>query len=98
MYFYDADESGDWLVGWDIEALERICWNDKVDKYCPSTPSELRSEFKHHGADAVFSLHLRNPIHNGHAMIIQMVINTCVNNDLFTRKMGPVTLGKSWSS
>ena len=37
-----VEESGDWLVGGDIEALERIRWNDGLDPYC-LTPNELRS-------------------------------------------------------
>ena len=67
-------ESGDWLVGGDIEALERIRWNDGLDNY-RLTPSELRAEFKHCGADAVFAFQLRNPIHDGHALL--MKVFTC---------------------
>jgi hypothetical protein len=26
-------DSGDWLVGGDIEVLERITWNDGLDQY-----------------------------------------------------------------
>ena len=26
-------ESGDWLVGGDLEVLERIYWNDGMDQY-----------------------------------------------------------------
>ena len=37
-----VEESGDWLVGGDIEALERIRWNDGLDPY-RLTPYELRS-------------------------------------------------------
>ena len=39
-----VEESGDWLVGGDIEALEteRIRWNDGLDPY-RLTPNELRS-------------------------------------------------------
>ena len=36
-----VEESGDWLVGGDIEALERIRWNDGLDPY-RLTPNELR--------------------------------------------------------
>jgi len=66
-------EAGDWLVGGDIEALERICWNDGLDKY-RLTPNELRAEFKRRGADAVFAFQLRNPIHNGHALLMKVLI------------------------
>ena len=36
-----VEESGDWLVGGEIEALERIRWNDGLDPY-RLTPNELR--------------------------------------------------------
>jgi hypothetical protein len=34
------------------------------------TPSELRKRFRELGADAVFAFQLRNPIHNGHALLM----------------------------
>lgn len=63
-------ESGDWLVGGDLEVLERIRWNDGLDSY-RLTPLELRAKFREMGADAVFAFQLRNPIHNGHALLMQ---------------------------
>ncbi|XP_076045028.1 3'-phosphoadenosine 5'-phosphosulfate synthase isoform X8 [Oratosquilla oratoria] len=63
-------ESGDWLCGGDIEALERIRWNDGLDEY-RLTPMELRARFRQMNADAVFAFQLRNPIHNGHALLMQ---------------------------
>ena len=65
------NESGDWLVGGDLEALERIRWNDGLDSY-RLTPMELRDEFHTRKADAVFAFQLRNPIHNGHALLMQV--------------------------
>lgn len=62
-------ESGDWLVGGDLEVFERICWNDELDEY-RLTPKELRERFKKLKADAVFAFQLRNPIHNGHALLM----------------------------
>lgn len=50
---------------------ERIKWNDGLDKY-RLTPNELRREFVKRGADAVFAFQLRNPIHNGHALLMQV--------------------------
>ena len=64
-------ESGDWLVGGEVEALERIKWDDGLDKY-RLTPQELRDRFKAMGADAVFAFQLRNPVHNGHALLMQV--------------------------
>ncbi|KAL6426191.1 hypothetical protein ACFW04_009030 [Cataglyphis niger] len=63
-------ESGDWLVGGDLEVIERIRWNDGLDHY-RLTPNEIRDKCQEIGADAVFAFQLRNPIHNGHALLIQ---------------------------
>jgi len=63
-------QSGDWLAGGDVEVLERIQWNDGLDQY-RLTPMELRQKFSEMGADAVFVFQLRNPIHNGHALLMQ---------------------------
>uniref|UniRef100_A0A8C4SJE0 3'-phosphoadenosine 5'-phosphosulfate synthase 1 n=1 Tax=Erpetoichthys calabaricus TaxID=27687 RepID=A0A8C4SJE0_ERPCA len=63
-------ESGDWLVGGDLEVLDRIYWNDGLDQY-RLTPAELRQKFKDLNADAVFAFQLRNPVHNGHALLMQ---------------------------
>lgn len=62
-------EQGDWLVGGDLEALHRVQWNDGLDKY-RKTPLELRARFEELGADAVFVFQLRNPVHNGHALLM----------------------------
>uniref|UniRef100_A0A672PB36 Bifunctional 3'-phosphoadenosine 5'-phosphosulfate synthase 2-like n=1 Tax=Sinocyclocheilus grahami TaxID=75366 RepID=A0A672PB36_SINGR len=63
-------ESGDWLAGGDLEVLERIRWNDGLDQY-RLTPRELRQTFKEMRADAIFAFQLRNPVHNGHALLMQ---------------------------
>lgn len=62
-------EGGDWCIGGELEVLERIKWNDGLDKY-RMTPNELRAEFKRRKADAVFAFQLRNPVHNGHALLM----------------------------
>lgn len=67
-------ESGDWLVGGDLECLERICWEDGLDQY-RLTPVELRAEFKKRHSDAVFAFQLRNPIHNGHVLLIKVLFS-----------------------
>lgn len=63
-------ESGPYLIGGDLEVIERIKWNDGLDKY-RLTPNELRCIYKELQADAVFAFQLRNPIHNGHALLMQ---------------------------
>jgi hypothetical protein len=69
-------DSGDWLVGGDIQVLERITWNDGLDQY-RLTPNELRSRFREMDADAVFAFQLRNPVHNGHALLMKASANLC---------------------
>ncbi len=63
--------SGDWLVGGELEVLNRIRWNDGLDGY-RLTPTELKKTFHDMGADAVFAFQLRNPVHNGHALLMQV--------------------------
>lgn len=63
-------ESGQYLVGGDLEVIERIKWNDGLDTYRLS-PNEIRVRLQQMGADAVFAFQLRNPIHNGHALLMQ---------------------------
>ncbi|CAH8611722.1 unnamed protein product [Schistosoma margrebowiei] len=61
--------SGDWLVGGDLKVFERIKWNDGLDQY-RLMPKELHSELVKMKADCVFAFQLRNPIHNGHALLM----------------------------
>ena len=63
------NETGDWLVGGELEVLDRIKWDDGLDEY-RLTPNELRARFRSMGADAVFAFQLRNPVHNGHALLM----------------------------
>lgn len=63
-------ESGDWLLGGEVAVLQKIVFNDGLDKY-RKTPNELRAIFAKKSADAVFAFQLRNPIHNGHALLMR---------------------------
>jgi len=63
-------ESGDWCLGGDLHVLDRITYNDGLDEYRKS-PLELRKIFTEAGCDAVFAFQLRNPIHNGHALLMR---------------------------
>lgn len=54
-----------------IQSLFLIRWNDGLDEY-RLTPMELRAKFQQMGADAVFAFQLRNPVHNGHALLMQV--------------------------
>ncbi|KAJ0971015.1 hypothetical protein J5N97_018974 [Dioscorea zingiberensis] len=61
--------AGNWLIGGDLEVIEPIKYNDGLDHYRLS-PRELRKEFDKREADAVFAFQLRNPVHNGHALLM----------------------------
>lgn len=69
-YAKQVFESGEYLVGGELSVIERIRWRDGLDQY-RLTPNELRSKFKELNADAIFAFQLRNPIHNGHALLMQ---------------------------
>ncbi|OVA03455.1 sulfate adenylyltransferase catalytic domain [Macleaya cordata] len=61
--------AGNWLIGGDLEVIERIKYSDGLDRFRLS-PTELREEFTKRNADAVFAFQLRNPVHNGHALLM----------------------------
>lgn len=61
--------AGNWLIGGDLEVLSPIKYNDGLDNYRLS-PKQLREEFDRRQADAVFAFQLRNPVHNGHALLM----------------------------
>ena len=88
-------ESGDWLVGGEIEALERIKWNDGLDKY-RLTPQELRDKFKAIGADAVFAFQLRNPVHNGHALLMQVQTDRPISMHFDLHMAGDTSWHSNW--
>ena len=61
--------SGDWLIGGDLEVFTEFKYNDGLDQF-RLTPAQLRAEYERRNADAVFVFQLRNPIHNGHALLM----------------------------
>lgn len=61
--------AGNWLIGGDLEVLDRVKYEDGLDHYRLS-PQQLRKEFDRRQADAVFAFQLRNPVHNGHALLM----------------------------
>ncbi|XP_020234239.1 ATP sulfurylase 2 [Cajanus cajan] len=61
--------AGNWLIGGDLEVIKPIKYNDGLDNYRLS-PKQLRDEFDKRQADAVFAFQLRNPVHNGHALLM----------------------------
>ena len=58
-----------WLIGGKLQLFERIQWDDGLDKYRLS-PQEIKHRLIQMKADAVFVFQLRNPLHNGHVLLI----------------------------
>ncbi|KAF9587399.1 hypothetical protein IFM89_002039, partial [Coptis chinensis] len=61
--------TGNWLIGGDLEVIAPIKYSDGLDRF-RLTPVELRKKFTKKVVDAVFPFQLRNPIHNGHALLM----------------------------
>jgi len=61
---------GDYLIGGEIELLDRIRYNDGLDKW-RKTAGELMAEFESKGADTVYAFQTRNPTHAGHAYLMR---------------------------
>lgn len=51
-YIKQIYAEGSFLVGGELEVLDRITWGDGLDEF-RKTPNELRAIFKEMGADAV---------------------------------------------
>jgi 3'-phosphoadenosine 5'-phosphosulfate synthase len=69
-YIKHIYSGGDWLLGGEIELLQRIRYNDGLDKFRLTAP-EVMKEFEEKGADAVYAFQTRNPTHAGHAYLMR---------------------------
>mmetsp|Transcript_12536 Transcript_12536/g.12623 ORF Transcript_12536/g.12623 Transcript_12536/m.12623 type:complete len:1022 (-) Transcript_12536:127-3192(-) len=69
-YIEHIYSSGKWLIGGEIELLERIQYNDGLDQW-RLTASEVMAQFESKEADAVFAFQTRNPTHAGHAYLMK---------------------------
>jgi 3'-phosphoadenosine 5'-phosphosulfate synthase len=62
---------GDWCVtGSKLRVLKKIVYGDGLDEY-RLTPHQIKDEAKARGADVVYGFQLRNPLHNGHIMLLE---------------------------
>lgn len=62
---------GDWLVsGAAMHFTKRVHFDDGMDKY-RRTPLEIEAEIAARGADAVYAFQVRNPLHNGHVLLLK---------------------------
>lgn len=69
-YIQNIYRGGDYLIGGEIELLDRIRYNDGLDKW-RKTAQELMREFEQKGADTVYAFQTRNPTHSGHAYLMR---------------------------
>jgi 3'-phosphoadenosine 5'-phosphosulfate synthase len=69
-YIKNIYSGGEYLIGGEIELLERIKYNDGLDKW-RKTVKELLQEFEDKGADTVYAFQTRNPTHAGHAYLMK---------------------------
>ena len=61
---------GNWLMGGEVELLQRIRYNDGLDKFRLTAP-EVMKEIEAKKADAVYAFQTRNPTHAGHAYLMR---------------------------
>jgi 3'-phosphoadenosine 5'-phosphosulfate synthase len=69
-YIKHIYDGGDWLIGGEIELLEKVKYNDGLDQWRLTAP-EVMKKFEEKGADAVFAFQTRNPTHAGHAYLMR---------------------------
>jgi 3'-phosphoadenosine 5'-phosphosulfate synthase len=69
-YIRHIYSGGDYLIGGEVELLDRIRYNDGLDVW-RKTVSELLEEFQSKGADTVYAFQTRNPTHSGHAYLMR---------------------------
>ena len=69
-YIEHIYSGGDWLLGGEIELLQRVRYNDGLDKFRLTAP-EVMKEIELKKADAVYAFQTRNPTHAGHAYLMR---------------------------
>jgi 3'-phosphoadenosine 5'-phosphosulfate synthase len=69
-YIKNIYNGGEYLIGGEVELLDRIRYNDGLDQW-RKTASELMAEFRAKGADTVYAFQTRNPTHAGHAYLMR---------------------------
>jgi 3'-phosphoadenosine 5'-phosphosulfate synthase len=61
---------GDWLISGDsMHFCKHVMFNDGIDKY-RLTPRQIQAAIKEKNADAVYAFQVRNPLHNGHCLLL----------------------------
>jgi 3'-phosphoadenosine 5'-phosphosulfate synthase len=50
--------------------VKKIVFNDEMDQY-RLTPRDINNLMKERNADGVYAFQLRNPLHNGHVLLLK---------------------------
>lgn len=50
--------------------FKRVTFGDGIDQF-RLTPSEISAKIAERGADAVYAFQVRNPLHNGHVLLLK---------------------------
>lgn len=64
-------QQGDYLVsGSKMRFVKNVEFKDDMDQY-RQTPQQIHDQILTRGADAVYAFQLRNPLHNGHVLLLK---------------------------
>jgi 3'-phosphoadenosine 5'-phosphosulfate synthase len=64
-------KQGDWLIsGESMDFVRNVEFNDGIDSY-RMTPAQVSEQIKAKNADAVYAFQVRNPLHNGHVLLLK---------------------------
>lgn len=58
------------VSGSSMKFLKHIKYNDGLDEY-RMTPKQIQEKVKEKNADAVYAFQVRNPLHNGHVLLLK---------------------------
>lgn len=62
---------GEFLIsGASMRFFKRVVFNDSIDQF-RLTPAEISAKISERGADAVYAFQVRNPLHNGHVLLLK---------------------------
>jgi len=65
------EKQGEFLIsGKKMRFCQRIKYDDGLDKY-RLLPAEIKKIAEERGADAVYAFQVRNPLHNGHCLLLK---------------------------
>jgi len=64
-------QEGDFLIsGESMHFTKHVMFNDGLDKY-RMNPKQIHAAIQAKGADAVYAFQVRNPLHNGHCLLLK---------------------------